>query len=179
MFHFQLTVLQPQRATFNKYKMSALPAKLRLDKFPKHIYTMSPPPPPVILPGVQNTLFELSKSLNEKDLPVDGQQQSLLGRLSKKVSEKHLPVHGQKQSSLIRLPQEVRTMIWQYALSGKKIEFEEHEYIASTRRLLGYPFHCFGSEWRTIIQEDDGASLLSRELNVRHGTSLLKTCRLM
>ena len=143
---------------------------------------MSPPPPPVSevpRPGVQNTLFKLSEKLNEKDLPVDGQQQSLLGRLSKKFKEKDLPVDGQQQSLLIQLPQEVRTIIWQYALSGNKIEFQEHGYLVSTRRLLGYPFRRFGYEWRTIIQEDDGASYVSRGLNVRHGTSLLKTCRLM
>ena len=114
---------------------------------------MSPTPPseeptlPDPLPGVQNTLFKLSRKLNKEHVPVDRQQQSLLFN---------------------RLPQEIRKIIWQYALSGKIIEFKEHR-----KRLAGYIFRGMIYKWRTVIQMDDGASRVSSRPNLRHGTALL------
>ena len=128
---------------------------------------MSPPPPseeptlPDPLPGVQNTLFKLSRELNGEHLPVDRQQQSLL---------------------FDRLPPEIRNIIWQYALSGKIIEFKEHGILKSKRLAgytLGYTFRGMIYKWRTVIQMDDGASRVSSRPNLRHGTALLKTCRLV
>ena len=124
---------------------------------------MSPPPPseeptlPNPLPGVQNTLFKLSRKLNEEHLAVDRQQQSLL---------------------FDRLPQEIRKIIWQYALSGKMIECKEHGPLVRSR-LVGYTFYEIRDEWRTIIQIDDGAPRFAPRPNLRHGTALLKTCRLV
>ena len=156
-------MLQTHFKTLNNYKRSALPSKLKLDRNPKHIYTMSPPPPseeptlPDPLPGVQNTLFRLSRKLNKKHLPVDRQKESLL---------------------FDRLPQEIRKIIWQYALSGKIIEFKEHGTL-KRKRLAGYAFRGMIYKWRTEIQMDDGASRLLSRPDLRHGTALLKTCRLV
>lgn len=112
---------------------------------------------PDTLPGVQNTLFKLSRKLNEEHLPVDRQEQSFL---------------------FDRLPQAIRKIIWQYALSGKTIDFEEHGPI-KIKRLFGYPLYLRKDEWRTIIYMDDGAPPLLSRPNLRHGTALLKTCRLV
>ena len=85
----------------------------------------------------------------------------------------------QKQSTLIQLPPEIRRVIWQYVLGGKRIEIKEDR-VGRSKRFARYTFYDFEYKWSTMIQMDDGRpcnNLFTPKL--RHVTCLLKTCRLV
>ena len=86
---------------------------------------------------------------------------------------------GQQQSPLIRLPPEVRTIIWQYVLGGKRIELNQVQ-ITRWGRFAGFDSYSHDYVWRATIQVDDGPYCGdSGRFNLRHVTGLLKTCRLV
>ena len=158
--------LQPHFTTPNQYKRSALSSQLKLDRIPKHILTMSSP-----LPSEAPTL----------PVPQSGSKNAL-SILSKKFSKPHeeYVINDQKESTLIqKLPPQVRTIIWQHLIGGKR----------TTLRIIRYPrtklfsrckLHTWMScdyqcVWRAIFQGGDDRWWPYP----RHLTSLLRTCRLM
>lgn len=98
---------------------------------------------------------------------------------SKIVNEEHLLVNEQQQSILIQLPRDIRKLIWQYVLGGKRVEFKLEQWIRAKRFARCTWGYAYGCEWRTMIQTDDGPCSSMWRPNLRHVTSLLKTCRLV
>ena len=160
----QLTVLQPHFKTPNRYKSSALSSQLKLDSIPKHIFTMSSP-----LPSEAPTL----------SVPRSRIKYALFKSSKKPSKLDEYLIMDQQQSALIRLPLELRTIIWQYVLGGKRIAVREVR-IPRTRRFAHYNLHASECVWRAIFQMDDGSRGHDRWIAyLPHGMSLLKTCRLM
>ena len=165
-------MLQPHFVTLNRYKRSALLSKPKLNRIPKHISTMSSPPPseastfPVTLLRIKNALFKSSKKANKEPNQQESNQQE---------------PNQQEQSRLIQLPGEIREIIWHYVLGGKKIELQK-ESILREQRFWGckYTLPCLEDRWRTTTQMDDGSCLIDPFLPIlRHDTGLLRTCRLV